>query len=179
MDSNTLDASMKGINSVWGPLSTEVVAGCRRHLEDLVKAPATEEWLAALHREGPANQELHRHPSHGYVLLAHTESAGLYRPPHDHGRGWVIYAIQQGEVEMGTYARIEQPDGSIRLVKRNSTLVGPGQVQVYLPGDIHDTRCVTGPALLFRFTERDLKKEDKEEHRVARYFERDGSWTVD
>lgn len=179
MDSNTLDASMEGIKSVWGPLSTDVVAGCRKHLEDLVKASATEEWLAALLKDGPTNKELHRDPSHGYVLLAHTEYAGLYRPPHDHGRGWVIYAVQQGEIEMGTYARIEEPDGSIRLVKRNSTLVGPGQVQVYLPGDIHDTRCVTGPALLFRFTERDLKKEDQEEHRVTRYVERDGSWTVD
>ncbi len=179
MDSNTLVASMEGIKSVWGPLSTELVAGCRRHLEDLVKAPATEEWLAALHREGPASKELHRDPSHGYVLLAHTEQAGLYRPPHDHGRGWVIYGIQRGEIEMGTYARIEGPDGSIRLVKRNSTLVRPGQVQVYLPGDIHDTRCVTGPALLFRFTERDLKNEDQQEHRVTRYFERDGTWTVD
>jgi hypothetical protein len=32
---------------------------------------------------------------------------------------------------------------------------------------------------LFRFTDRDLKKEDKEEHRVTRYIERDGAWTVD
>ena len=178
MDSNTLALSMKGIGSVWGPLSSEVVAACCRHMEALVKAPATEEWLAALHREGAANQELHRDPSHGFVLLAHTEPAGLYRPPHDHGRAWVIYAVQQGEIEMGTYARIAQPDGSQRLVKRNSTLVRPGQVQVYLPGDIHDARCVTGPALLFRFTERDLKKEDKEELRVTRYVERDGAWSV-
>lgn len=178
MKHNTLATSMKGIHSVWGPLSTQVVAGCRQHLEDLVKAPATEEWLATLHRDGPANQELHRDPSHGYVLLAHTEPVGLYRPPHDHGRAWVIYAVQKGEVEMGTYARIEAPDGSIQLVKRNSTLVRPGQAQVYLPGDIHDTRCVSGPALLFRFTERDLKKEDKEEHRVTRYVEHDGAWTV-
>jgi len=79
---------------------------------------------------------------------------------------------------MGTYARLEEPDGSFRLVKRGSTRVRPGQVQVYLPGDIHDTLCMAGPALLFRFTERDLKKEDKEEHRVTRYVERDGVWTV-
>lgn len=178
MGNNTLDAAMRGIHTAWGPLSTEVVAACRRHLEDLLKAPAHEEWLATLHRQGPASQELHRDASQGHVLLAHTEPAGLYRPPHDHGRAWVVYAVQQGEVEMGTYARIEAPDGSIRLVKRNSTLVRPGQVQVYLPGDIHDTRCVTGPALLFRFTERDLKKEDQEEHRVTRYVARDGAWTV-
>ena len=86
--------------------------------------------------------------------------------------------MQRGEIEMRTYARIENPDGSVNLVQRDSTLVRPGQVQVYLPGDIHDTRCVSGPALLFRFTERDLKQEDKVEHRVTRYIERDGAWTV-
>ncbi len=178
MARNAFDTSIEGINSAWGPLSTEVVAACRGYLEDLHNAPATEEWLAALHREAPANKELYRDPANGFVLLAHAEPAGLYRPPHDHGRGWVIYAMQQGEIEMGTYARLEEPDGSVRLVKRGSTRVRPGQVQVYLPGDIHDTRCMTGPALLFRFTERDLKKEDKEEHRVARYVERNGVWTV-
>jgi hypothetical protein len=175
---NALETAIEGIRSVWGPLSSEVVAGSRGYLEDLLKASDAEQWLAALHQEAPANKELVRDPVHGFVLLAHTEPTGLYRPPHDHGRGWVIYALQQGEIEMGTYGRLEDPDGSVRLVKRNSTLVRPGQVQVYLPGDIHDTRCSKGPALLFRFTERDLKKEDKEEHRVTRYVQRDGAWTV-
>jgi hypothetical protein len=175
---NTLETSIEGIKSGWGPLSTEVVASTGQHLEDLLKAPETEGWLAALHREEPANQEVYRDPVHGFVLLAHTEHAGLYRPPHDHGRGWVIYAVQRGEIEMGTYARIELPGGKVKLVKRNSTLVRAGQVQVYLPGDIHDTRCVSGSALLFRFAERDLKKEDKQEHRVTRYVEHDGVWTL-
>ena len=179
MTRNAFDTSIERIKSAWGPLSTEVVAACRGHLADLLKASATEEWLAALHRQAPANKELYRDPTHGFVLLAHTEPAGLYRPPHDHGRGWVIYAMQQGEIEMGTYARLEHPDGSVRLVKRGSTRVRPGHVQVYLPGDIHDTRCMAGPALLCRFTERDLKKEDMEEHRVTRYVERDGVWTVE
>ena len=177
MARNSLEKAVDGIASIWGPLSSELVAGCRQHLEELLATPPTEPWLAALHTEAPANQEMHRDPARGFVLLAHTEQAGLYRPPHDHGRGWVIYAMQQGESEMGTYARIENPDGSVKLVKRGSTLVRPGQVQVYLPGDIHDTRCVSGPALLFRFTERDLKKEDREEHRVTRYVEQDGAWT--
>jgi hypothetical protein len=178
MAKNSLEKFIEGVRQIWGPLTSEVVAGCRQHLEELVKAPSTEKWLAALHREAPAYNEMYRDPTQGFVLLAHTEPAGLCRPPHDHGRGWVIYAIQQGEIEMGTYAWIEDPDGSVKLVKRNSTLVRPGQVQVYLPGDIHDTRCISGPALLFRFTERDLKKEDKEEHRVTRYVERDGVWTL-
>jgi hypothetical protein len=177
MAKNALETFVEGVRQIWGPLTSELVADCRRQLEELVEAPSTEEWLAALHREAPAYKEMYRDPSHGFVLLAHTEQAGLYRPPHDHGRGWVIYAIQQGEIEMGSYARIETPDGNVTLVKRDSTLVRPGQVRVYLPGDIHDTQCISGPALLFRFTERDLKKEDKEDHRVTRYVDRDGVWT--
>ena len=79
---------------------------------------------------------------------------------------------------MGTYGRVEGADGKARLVKRNATLVKPGQAQVYLPGDIHDTLCVSGPALLFRFTERDLKHEDAVEKRITRYVQRDGFWSA-
>jgi len=86
--------------------------------------------------------------------------------------------MQRGEIEMGTYARITDPDGEVRLVKRDSTLVCAGQVQVYLPGDIHDTRCMTGSALVYRFTDRDLKVEDRQERQVIRYVERSGVRTT-
>ncbi len=177
MAGNSLETFVERIRPTWGPLTSELVAGCCRHLEELLKTPAAEDWLAALHRDAPEFKELYRDPTHGFVLLAHAEYAGLYRPPHDHGRGWVIYAVQQGEIEMATYVRMRDPGGAVRLVKRDATLVRAGQAKVFLPGDIHDTRCVTGPALLFRFTERDLKKEDKEERKVTRYVERDGVWT--
>lgn len=178
MPDNALQTFIDGVRSAWGPLSSQLVADCRTRLEDLLQADTSEPWLAALHRDRPANEELYRDPDHGFVLLAHTEQAGLYRPPHDHGRGWVIYAMQAGEIEMGTYARIEDPEYGGRLVKRDSTLVKAGQVQVYLPGDIHDTRCLTDSALLYRFTERDLRIEDRQEHRVTRYQERNGVWTA-
>ena len=170
---NSLETFIERVRLTWGPLSSELVASCRRYSEELLTAPAAEEWLAALLQDTPANQELYRDPLHGFVLLAHAEYAGLYRPPHDHGRGWVIYAVQQGEIEMATYVRVHDPDGKVRLVKRDATLVRAGQVKVFLPGDIHDTRCVSDPALLFRFTERDLKREDKEDGKVTRYVERD------
>lgn len=178
MAKNTLEASMAAVSAIWGPLTTELVDASRLHIEALAKASPEESWLAELHRDKPASRELYRDPVHGFVLLAHVEKTGLYRPPHDHGRGWVIYAVQQGESEMGTYGRVENPDGKVRLVKRNATLVKPGQVQVYLPADIHDTLCLAGPALLFRFTERDLKHEDLIEHKVTRYVQGDGYWTT-
>jgi len=175
---DSLQTFTSGVRAVWGPLTSELVAECRRRLEALLEASPSEPWLSALYANGSPNEELYRDADHGFVLLAHTEQAGLYRPPHDHGRGWVIYAMQRGEIEMGTYARTTDPEGRVRLVKRDSTLVCAGQVQVYLPGDIHDTRCMTGSALLYRFTERDLRVEDRQERRVARYVERDGIWTL-
>jgi predicted metal-dependent enzyme (double-stranded beta helix superfamily) len=111
---------------------------------------------------------LHRDVEHGFMLLAHTEQPGLYRPPHDHGASWVMYAVLQGEIEMRTYASLPAEGSDQHLVRRDVTRVLPGQVQVYLPGDIHDTRCVQKPALLLRFTERDLRIE-KEQQRLRRF----------
>lgn len=177
MADNALDSFIRRTRSGWGPLSSELAARSRAQLEELVKAPATEPWLAALYAELPASRELYRDPSHGFLLLAHTEQTGLYRPPHDHGRSWVIYALARGEIAMSTYARVETADG-VRLVKRDETPLRAGQAQLFLPGDIHDTRCVDGPALLFRFTERDLKQEELVAGRLTRYVERGGVWTV-
>lgn len=178
MSISTLEKVEKAIKTDWGPLSTQLIYDVSRHIQALLGTPADEAWLAELHASAPAKQELFRDSTDGYVLLAHSEPARLYRPPHDHGRGWVIYAVQHGEIEMGTYAKVIGANGKPQLVKRNATLVCAGQIQVYLPGDIHDTLCVTGPALLYRFADRDLRQEDVEEHQVTRYEKHDGVWTV-
>lgn len=177
MERNSLRDFIDNTRAVFGPLTTELVASVRAQLEQLMAAPTTEPWLQALHEEAPASKELHRDGTYGFLLLAHSEPTDLYRPPHDHGRGWVIYALQRGEMEIGTYARVEDADGRVRLVKRDASLLRAGEARIYLPGDIHDTRCTSGPSLLFRFTDRDLKKEDQEARRVTRYVSRNGIWT--
>ncbi len=178
MIKSSLDHYIETVRPAWGQLSSELVGVCKAQLEGLLQASPAEDWLAELHQTTPASKELYRDPDHGFVLLAHTERASLYRPPHDHGRSWVIYGVQQGEIAMGTFARVENPAGQVRLVKRDETIVRPGQVQVYLPGDIHETLCLSDSALLFRFSERDLKLEDTKEHRVTRYVQENGSWTM-
>lgn len=175
MVANSLDAWSRAVRSSWGPITTTLVEEYRCYLERLVTASTREDWLAALIRERPASQELYRDPEHGFMLLAYSEDAEVYRPPHDHGRSWVVYAVQEGEMEMGTYARLETPDGRHRLVKRNTVHLSAGQAQVYLPGDIHDTLCVRGPALILRFTERDLKIE-KQQGWMTTYAQQDGVW---
>jgi hypothetical protein len=173
---DTLESFVARVRSIWGPLTTELVAGVRAGLDTLAAASPREPWLEALHRGAPASEELYRDPDHGFVLLAHTENLGLFRPPHDHGRAWVVYGVQRGELEIRTYGRVDA-GGEVRLVQRDSTILRPGQALAYLPGDIHDTRCLSDTALLFRFTERDLRIEDRVEHRLTRYAEKDGVWT--
>ncbi len=172
-DENSLEAFIRSIRADWGPISSEVVANSLGHMRRLMQGSEAEQWLAGLHREAPASRELHRDAEHGFLLLAHTEQQGLYRPPHDHGRSWVIYGIQQGELEIGTYARVEQADGVVRLVRRDTTILRAGQALPYLPGDIHDTKCLSERALLFRFTARDLRIEQH----MVRYAEGPGYWT--
>ena len=178
MATSALDRFTSGVDSGWGPLTTHLVANCRQQLAELTLADPGEDWLAALNSEKPASCELVRNAKHGFMLLAHSEQRGLYRPPHDHGRSWVVYGVQSGELEIGTYARIVDPSGKVRLVRRDMHLLRPGEARAYLPGDIHDTRCLSDTALLFRFTERDLRHEDMVEHKLSRFIERDGEWTV-
>ncbi len=158
MTGTSLDLFAGRVRDNWGALTSEFVADCSARLAELLQAPQTEGWLADLCHERPESRELYRDPVHGFVLLAHTEAEGRYRVPHDHGESWVIYGVLDGEMEMGIR---DLPD-----------LVRPGDVQVYLPGDIHDTRCVSGPAIQFRFTARDLRLETT----MVRYADQGGVW---
>lgn len=172
---NALDSFAAAVRDDWAPISSELVARCRQHLDALTFADETEDWLASLLAERPAARELYRDPANGFMLLAHSERMGLYRPPHDHGRAWVVYGVQSGTLEIGTYARVADPKGD-RLVRRDTNMLRPGEARAYLPGDIHDTRCLTDSALVFRFTERDLRREDQVERKVTRFVEQDDDW---
>lgn len=168
MTNPSLHRFLDGARAAWGPLSSPLAARIREGLAVLSLAGADEPWLAALLQDRPETRELHRDPDHGFLLLAHAERGGLHRPPHDHGRGWVAYAVLRGEMEMTTYARIEDPEGAPRLVARESYVLRPGEARVYLPGDLHSTRYLSGEVLVLRFTSCDLAEEERA-GRLRRY----------
>ncbi len=178
MDEDSLSVFINGVRANWSVGSTDLIEHCRTTLAGLTLASTAEPWLAELLSELPASRELHRGPTEGFMLLAHAEKEGLYRPPHDHGRSWVVYAVQSGELEVGTYRKVLDQDGKPTLIQSNISVLRPGLAAAYLPGDIHDTRCLSGSALLFRFTAMDLRREDQVERRVTRFVERNGRWTV-
>lgn len=169
---------ISSVSSAWPAGPERAVEATRTALARLTSADVSEPWLADLLAERPATRELHRDLTYGFMLLAHTENEGLYRAPHDHGRAWVVYAVQSGELEIGTYRRVELENGEVGIVEQDRSVLMPGEARAYLPGEIHDTRCLSENALLFRFTERDLRREDLVEERVTRFAMRDGRWTA-
>lgn len=177
MSQSTLDQALATIQAAWRPLDSDLIGACLQALQRLARAPVSEPWLADLVERHPASAELARDPVRGFVLLAHAEPPGLYRPPHDHGRAWVVYAVQSGAMEVRTFIRVTDASGLPHLVQRDSTVLGPGEARAYLPGDIHDTRALDQGALQFRFTERDLRAEDRD-GQMARYDRPQGGWSI-
>jgi hypothetical protein len=177
MAANALTTFTEAVRSDWVPGIAPVPA-CKERLERLLRAEASEDWLASLLADRPASRELYRDPEHGFMLLAHNENQGLYRSPHDHGRAWVVYGVQSGALEVRTWEKVPGPGGAARLALRDTHVLAAGDARAYLPGEIHDTRCFTETALLFRFTERDLRHEDQVERKLTRFVELDGHWTA-
>jgi predicted metal-dependent enzyme (double-stranded beta helix superfamily) len=171
-----LEQFITSVATAWPNGPEQASEAARSALARLTGADESEPWLADLLAERPATRELHRDAAHGFMLLAHTENAGLYRAPHDHGRAWVVYAVQSGELEIATYRRVPLADGEVGIAEQDRSVLRPGEARIYLPGDIHDTRCLSDTAIVFRFTERDLRHEDLVEGKVTRFAMRDGRW---
>ncbi|MEK2646221.1 hypothetical protein [Bdellovibrio sp. BCCA] len=159
MKQDSLAKFIERLQKIWGPLTSDLVAQSKELMDELAKAPTSEPWLQELQKGFEGSRELYHDPSQGFILLAHTEKKDLYRAPHDHGNGWVIYAVQSGEMEMGTYARVPSKDEEFKIVRREKYRVMPGESRVYLPRDIHDTKCISDSVLMFRLTSIDLKDE--------------------
>ncbi|MEM9462286.1 MAG: hypothetical protein AAGF11_49490 [Myxococcota bacterium] len=64
-----------------------------------------------------------------------------------------------------------------RLPARESSDVHPGQARVFLPGDVHDTDCVSDRVVVLRLTSCDFGEELRS-GRMTRYVERAGVWTA-
>lgn len=145
----TQDTLITTIRQVWGPLGAPLITACQRLMQEWVSAPDSTPSQANL-------GEPYRDPEHGFLLLAHVVKQGMYRAPHDHGKGWVIYAVQHGEMHLSTYAKVEP---QTQLVHMSSDTLRAGECRVYLPGDIHDTRCISESAVLWRLTSCDVSQE--------------------
>lgn len=106
--------------------------------------------------------ELYRDKELGVIITAYSETKDTYRIPHNHGNGWVIYSVIEGFVEMGNYFNWKKSPDQSQLILKDKIILSCGDVKVYYPGDIHDTKCISEEALILRFTSCDLKVEEAE-----------------
>ena len=120
-------------------------------------------WMAELRRRGKPATELYRDPDHGFIQMGHIHQPGQSNQPHDHGPCWVVYGSYQGVTEITTYRRIDDGKlaGTARIEKKDALRLSPGVVQPYLPGEIHSTHTIHGPAVVFRFLSYDLTKVER------------------
>ena len=130
-----------------------------RHMKELLSSPGWLEEKLNLPAEGGFGRvELHHdkefgHPEGGFLLMCGVQRPGQDNLPHDHGTTWVVYGVYQGAIEQ-TKWRWDYPetDRTAPEIKPVASWVqGDGEVAFFLPGEIHNTRCVAdGRTLVVR-----------------------------
>lgn len=163
MNKDPLTKFIESLRQIWRPLDSNLIVQSQSVFQELLADPA---FVAGNRHE---NKKLYQDPDHGFILLMHTEEKGLYRPPHDHGDGWVVYGVVKGEIEMGTYKRLKDTQNAPRLVRHAKEQLKQGDSRIYLPGDIHDTKCLSASILMLRLTSCDLETE-KQQGRMNIYL---------
>lgn len=159
MSPGTLQTFIHDAREAWAPFHTRTVLHIADLVGDLLKKAHNAPWCQKLQNHPSPRTLLHADPECGFQLLAHSAPQGHYRPPHNHGLGWVIYGVLRGEISIGTYAHIQGGEAPSMLVQRNAQVLQEGEHRTFLPGDIHDIQCLSESSLVLRFTSCDLSKE--------------------
>jgi hypothetical protein len=91
--------------------------------------------------------------------MGHVHKQGHGNTPHDHGPCWVVYGAYSGLTEITLYERTDdgREPGRATVQKKDLHRLSPGVAYAYVPGDIHSTHAVEGPAMVFRFLSYDLE----------------------
>jgi len=162
---NSLERYIEEIRSIWGDgKDPRLPFKVKALMEKMLATTSPDEpWMAELIREGKPSRELYRDPNHGFVQMGHVHPQGHGNAPHDHGPCWVVYGSYGGLTEITTYRRVDDGEeaGKAKLEVREKHRLSPGVVYPYLPGDIHSTKAVEAPAVVFRFLSYDLDKVER------------------
>ena len=161
-EANSLERYIQEIRSIWGDgKDPQLPFKVKALMEKLFATTIPDEpWMAELIRERRPARELYRDPKHGFIQMGHVHEQGRRNTPHDHGPCWVVYGSYRGVTDITTYRRTDDASepGTAGLEVKEVHRLSPGVVYPYLPGDIHSTDAVEGPAVVFRFLSYDLEK---------------------
>jgi len=160
------------IRSIWGDgKDAELPFKVKALMEKMLKSTSPDEpWMADLIREAKPSRELYRDPDSGFIQMGHVHQPTHGNMPHDHGPCWVVYGSYSGMTEITLYRRTDdgKDPGRATLEKKNLHRLAPGVAYAYVPGDIHSTRAVEGPAVVFRFLSYDLEKIERHRYNLEK-----------
>lgn len=145
------------VSQAWQHNENEKISAASAEFQKLLQNAEFHSHLTAQFSTMCGGQiELLRSQEHGFILTAYAEKQDVYRQPHNHGNGWVIYGVIGGQMEMHTY---ELANG---LAVKEADMLYSNDFKVYLQGQIHDTKGIAKKSIVLRFTSCDLKKEESE-----------------
>ncbi len=163
--SSSLEKYIGEIRSVWGDgKDPHLPSKVKSLMEKLLATTSPDEpWMAQIINEAKPSRELYRDPDYGFIQMGHVHKQGHGNTPHDHGPCWVVYGSYSGLTEITLYGRTDdgQEPGRATLEKKELQRLSPGVAHPYLPGQIHSTHAVEGPAVVFRFLSYDLEKVER------------------
>lgn len=167
---NSLERYIAEVRSLWSDgKDPQLPFKVKALMEKLFASTSPDDpWMAELIGEGKPSRELYRDPDLGFIQMGHIHKQGHGNQPHDHGPCWVVYGSYQGVTEITKYQRTDAgtEPGAATLKKERLDRLSPGVVQPYLPGDIHSTNAVQGPAVVFRFLSYDLEKIERNRYNI-------------
>lgn len=162
---NSLERYIGEVRSIWGDgKDPQLPFKVKSLMEKLLASTSPDDpWMAELIREARPSRELYRDPDYGFIQMGHVHKEGHGNLPHDHGPCWVVYGAYSGLTEITVYRRTDdgQEPGRATLEKKELNRLSAGVVYPYLPGQIHSTYAVKGPAVVFRFLSYDLDKVER------------------
>ncbi len=169
---NSFERYIAEVRAVWGDGKDPDLPFKVKALMEKMLASTTrgDPWMAELLREAKPSKELYRDPDYGFIQMGHVHQQAHGNTPHDHGPCWVVYGSYSGVTEITLYRRTDdcKEPGRAALEKKDLHRLSPGVAYAYLPGDIHATRAVEGPATVFRFLSYDLEKIQRQRYNLEK-----------
>ena len=159
---NTFERYIEELSSLWRDSNdAELPFRVKAAMERMLAATRPDDpWIEEIIRDADPSRELYRDPDYGFVQMGHVHPEGHGNLPHDHGPCWVVYGAYTGLTEIPLYERTDDGRNADKADLRVKEVhkLRHGAVYPYLTGQIHSTRVVEPPAVVFRFLSADLTR---------------------
>jgi predicted metal-dependent enzyme (double-stranded beta helix superfamily) len=130
----------------------QIAAAMRHLLLDAALRQRAQAWPTTVEGSGVAgNLLLYEDPQYGFVFNATVRKPNTVSNVHDHGKVWTLYGLIEGREIIYRYERVNAGTDSdiahLKLVSRH--MIGPGDIDVVAPGDIHQEQAGAERSIAF------------------------------